>query len=278
VAVGLSAVAGFVDAAGFVALFGLFTAHVTGELVAAGAFVAEGPTWSMLVRLAMIPLFMIAVGAAVLLARWQKRRKAAPVVSLLALMTAALAIFCVTGIALHPLSRAPDNWAVGIVGGMGVVAMGFQNALMKDVLKSSCPTTFMTGNLTQVTIDLVELFFESADLDAATRATARAAARARLFKFGLPLAGFVVGAGAGAYLTRAIGLASVAVPTLVAGAMTLIASRVAPRAIEPAKVEVLRALPTLAEPSSSRRHPPRSGRRLVAARVVAEDAPRRRAK
>ena len=65
----LSAVAGYVDAAGFLALFGLFTAHVTGDLVAAGTVIAERVTIGMGIRLLMIPVFMLSVAAASLFAR-----------------------------------------------------------------------------------------------------------------------------------------------------------------------------------------------------------------
>jgi len=236
VAVTLSGVAGYVDTAGFIALFGLFTAHVTGDLVAVGAVIAERPTLAVIGRLAMIPTFMLSVAGAALFVRRQKRRRTPPLASLLALMTAALAMFCVTGVVLHPLANAPDVWAVGLIGGIGVVSMAIQNTLMRDVLRSCCPTTIMTGNLTQVTIDLVDLVFEPAQGDSGMRRVARAEAKARLFKFGLPLVGFMAGAGMGAVLTHGVGLASIAVPTVAVGALTAIVWRGADRSSEPQRL------------------------------------------
>src|SRR5258708_940196 len=65
-AVLLSAVAGYVDTAGFLALFGLFTSHVTGNLVTAGAALARRAPEGVIARLAMIPIFMLSVAATTL--------------------------------------------------------------------------------------------------------------------------------------------------------------------------------------------------------------------
>ncbi len=62
-------------------------------------------------------------------------------------------------------------------------------------------------------------------LDGRPQSSDRSGARARLVKFGLPLIGFMVGAVAGATVTHAVGLASIAVPTLLVGALTVTAWR-----------------------------------------------------
>jgi uncharacterized membrane protein YoaK (UPF0700 family) len=221
----LSAVAGYVDAAGFLALFGMFTAHVTGDLVAAGAVVAERTRFGVLARLAMIPVFMLSVAATALFARSIRRRGHRPLVALLALMTVALLVFCATGVALHRFANTPDAWAVALTGATGIVAMGIQNTLMRDALSGLCPTTVMTGNLTQFTIDLVELVMSRSDGDVRRVARLRAATRKRLLKFGAPVTGFIVGALLGGFLTNAWGLSSIALPTLVVGALTVVAWR-----------------------------------------------------
>jgi len=219
----LSGVAGYVDTAGFLALYGLFTAHVTGDLVTAGAVVAERLKSGAPARLAMIPIFMLAVAATALFARRQRRRGREPLTALLALMTLALAIFGTTGVALRDWALAPDDWAVAAIGATGVVAMAIQNTLMRDALSSFCPTTIMTGNLTQVTIDLVDICLPPREEVAVVRASRQREAKRRLKRFGLPLLGFMVGAAAGALLTHAFGLWSIALPTAVVGALTGVA-------------------------------------------------------
>src|SRR6202022_2548260 len=57
----LSAIAGYVDTAGFLVLFGLFTAHVTGNFVTAGAALARHAPEGGIARLAMIPIFILSV-------------------------------------------------------------------------------------------------------------------------------------------------------------------------------------------------------------------------
>ncbi|HEX3853101.1 MAG TPA: YoaK family protein, partial [Polyangiaceae bacterium] len=92
----LSGIAGYVDAAGYLALYGLFTAHVTGNLVTAGSALARSATEGVGPKLTMLPVFMSAVGATTLLIRWLHRKGIAPLVPLLALMTGALALFFLT--------------------------------------------------------------------------------------------------------------------------------------------------------------------------------------
>ncbi len=61
----LSFNAGFVDTAGFLALQGLFTAHVTGNFVTLGAALALG-TSGVIAKLLALPVFC----AVVIAARW----------------------------------------------------------------------------------------------------------------------------------------------------------------------------------------------------------------
>jgi uncharacterized membrane protein YoaK (UPF0700 family) len=220
----LSAVAGYVDTAGFLALFGLFTAHVTGGLVTAGTAVTR--RWSLGAgsRVAMVPVFMLTVAVTTLVARAIRRRGGAPLTALLGLMTGALAIFCVTGAVLQPLAQDPDAWAVVLIGGTGVVAMGIQNTLMRDALRNLGPTTLMTGNLTQFTIDLVEIALPPPASTRQKRRQLRIDALRRLRRCGLPLGGFLVGGVLGAWLTGVFGLCSIALPTLVTGVMAAMAS------------------------------------------------------
>ena len=220
-AVLLSGVAGYVDTASFLALFGLFTAHMTGGLVTAGTTVTDKLKLGAGTRLVMIPIFMASVAATTLFARAMRRKGNTTLAPMLALMTAALGIFCVAGVTLRPLANQPDAWAVVLIGGAGVVAMGIQNTLMRNALSSYSPTTIMTGNLTQCTIDLIEFLFPPAESKTKGRGLARRNAAQRLRKFGFPLLGFMNGALLGAWLTRVVGLASIAVPTFAVGALTL---------------------------------------------------------
>lgn len=216
----LSSVAGFVDAAGFLSLFGLLPAHMTGDLVWAGAAVVHRAAAGWLVRMAMVMLFVGAVAGAAVAARIVRRRGVSPLPSLLSLMTIALSVFCAAGIALGPLMTGPEEMATLFISGAGVVAMGIQNALMREVLGALSPTTVMTGNLTQVIMDVVELLFASFDAPARRPERRRTEALARIERFGLPVASFMCGAVAGACATNAFGFKSLAVPTLLSLLLT----------------------------------------------------------
>jgi uncharacterized membrane protein YoaK (UPF0700 family) len=157
----LSWTAGFVDTAAFISLFGLFTAHVTGNIALAGSSFVSSDEGSTITRLLMIPAFMITVACTSLLARFA-RRKGWPVFAVLLTAEAiALAVFLVVGSVLsYSLLLDVQEELILPIGLTGVIAMAIQNALMKEakgVFKSYIPTTVMTGNTTQLTIDLVEL-------------------------------------------------------------------------------------------------------------------------
>lgn len=164
---GLGFTAGFVDTLGFVALFGLFTAHVTGNFVLIGAELAH-PHGGVLLKLLAFPAFVAAVALTRMLTQFYERRQQHAARPLLTLQAFLLLGFMSLGLAAEPVTspNAPLALLAGIVGAM---AMGVQNAASRLVMKALVPTTVMTGNVTQVVIEAVDLFVCGSNADLTSR-------------------------------------------------------------------------------------------------------------
>ncbi|WP_186078987.1 YoaK family protein [Burkholderia gladioli] len=203
----LAAVAGFVDTLSFVALFGLFTAHVTGNFVLIGAG-AAGSGQGLLLKLAVFPAFVAGVAGSSLLVRALPVHHARQGARLLHAAQAVLMFgFCLAGVAASPVG-GPDDLAAVAAGMLGAFAMGVQNAHPRLVARPGVPNTVMTGNVTQAILDAVDLL--SPHLDS----TARAAVRARFAKMLPAIAAFAAGAVAGALGWRQFGFWALLAPTL----------------------------------------------------------------
>lgn len=217
----LSAVSGFVDTAGFIALYGLFTAHVTGNLVLAGAAIVQAQENGIVSRLAMLPVFIFAVGFASLLARFCRQHDRSVLTVLLTCEAIALTLFMIVGVAFASTLRSSNQEsAVILIGATGVVAMGIQNALMREVLVSAVPTTMMTGNLTQFTIDALQLLNKQSAADASK-------AKARLLRIVPALLGFVLGAAIGAYGIAHLHFWCILLPIFIIAAMAIASTQTA---------------------------------------------------
>jgi uncharacterized membrane protein YoaK (UPF0700 family) len=203
----LSFVAAFVDTCGFIGLFGLFKAHVTGNFVLLGAELVNHRS-DLGAKLLSFPVFLIAVGLTVVAVRSLKRRAKAPLPSLLVLE----AIFLATA-ALLPLvlstPEQPDDVAAIAIGMTLVLAMGLQNALMRLELTTMPPSTVMTGNVTQATVDVVSLYLDAREGNASTES------RARLRRMTPTIAAFLLGAAAGASGFALLGFQSLLLPTII---------------------------------------------------------------
>jgi uncharacterized membrane protein YoaK (UPF0700 family) len=200
----LSIVAGSVDAIGFLGLNGLFTAHVTGNLVVLAAHAVAGTTASLALIIS-VPVFIVAIALTRLLAAGFERAHMAPLRIQLALhlllLCAFLAVCLFEGATVN--SDAPSMIVAGM---LGVCAMAVQNALVRIALPGEPATAVLTSNITQFTLDLVELLIgRTADN------TAHARARAR--RTWPSIAGFLVGCTLGAACEAAVGLKSLVVPT-----------------------------------------------------------------
>lgn len=189
-AISLGFVAGFVDTLGFVALFGLFTAHVTGNFVLIGAVLAQSDG-DVLLKLLVFPAFIAAVAMTRLIVLALQRAQPAPVNALrplLLLQWLLLGGFALCGWAAPPI-RSDEAPLVLWAGVLGAAAMGVQNATARLVLSSLTPTTVMTGNVTQLVIDAVDLLRGAGD----------ATVRARSLRFIGPILAFALGAIGGAF-------------------------------------------------------------------------------
>ena len=190
----LSFVAGFVDTCVFVGLFGLFTAHVTGNLALIGAQLVHHDG-EVLAKLLSIPAFVSAVVIAVHLAHLLKRRGRQRIAPLLCLEAIMLLMSVATAAMFGPDVHADDALPV-VAGLLAAGAMGLQNALMRIELASLPATTVMTVNVTQVVIDAVIVASRAGDPAVTTRE--REESERRFARMWPPVSTFVVGAACGA--------------------------------------------------------------------------------
>ncbi|MFC7051811.1 YoaK family protein [Hansschlegelia quercus] len=210
----LSLNAGFVDTAGFLALHGLFTTHVTGNFVTLGAALVTGASGT-LAKLLALPLFCVVVALATLLGHLLARAKMSPLRSLLFLQFLLLVAASVLAVQFGPFPNGDAPTALAI-GGALVAAMAIQNAAQRLHLSAFPPTTIMTGTTTQIMIDVAELMRRD------MRDDVRAAAKARLKRMSLAVAVFALGCAAAAiFFAYAPGWCFAAPPVLAAVAMVL---------------------------------------------------------
>jgi uncharacterized membrane protein YoaK (UPF0700 family) len=151
----LSFNAGFVDAAGFIGLQGLFTSHVTGNFVTLAAALAFG-TKGIIIKLIALPEFV----AVIALARWASTAMDArgwPTLRIL-LAVKVLFLFAFLALAVHFGPFHDTDTPGGLLTGFaGVAAMAMQNAAQRIHLTSLPPTTVMTVSTTQIVLDGVDL-------------------------------------------------------------------------------------------------------------------------
>jgi uncharacterized membrane protein YoaK (UPF0700 family) len=202
----LSITAGAVDVIGFLALGGLFTAHITGNVVVVAAHYLTGG-FGQIGPILAVPVFIAVLGAVVLLFGGLEggtlRRP------LLVLHAALLAGCLGLGLVFGPFSDAASPLAV-LVGMLAVAAMATQNALVTLALVEAPSTAVMTNNTTQLVIDLVILVRSRREL------TDLGKVRRRARVTSLCLVGFVGGCVAGVALELRFGWGALALPAILA--------------------------------------------------------------
>jgi uncharacterized membrane protein YoaK (UPF0700 family) len=132
-AAGLSALAGFVDATGFISLGGFFVSFMSGNTTRLAVGLARGTDAAALAA-GLIAAFVLGVMAGSLLRRRAKKRQAACVLALVAILLALAATFGMCGF----LTGAGLTMAL---------AMGAENAVFEREGEVHIGLTYMTGTL-----------------------------------------------------------------------------------------------------------------------------------
>ncbi|MBG7620147.1 DUF1275 domain-containing protein [Herbaspirillum sp. AP02] len=201
---GLAFLAAYVDTLGFIALFGLFTAHVTGNFILIGSALADTSQMSILLKFLAFPAFIIGVAAGRLLIAAIQRRNGRALGWSLVLQLVLLIGFMVCGMAAAPVQSPTAGWVMAS-GLLGTASMGVHSAISRLLLAHLAPTSLMTGNVTQVVIDMVDMLRGASD----------AGTTERCIKFVWPVLSFGAGAIAAAFAYHAIGFAGLIVPVLI---------------------------------------------------------------
>ena len=214
----LSLNAGYVDAAGFLALQGLFTAHVTGNFVTLGASLVLG-TSGALAKLLALPVFCVVVIATRLLDTALCKRHWPAFEVLVALEVVFLVVGSVLAVRFGPFPDVGSPQA--FLSGMTLVAaMAIQNAFHRIHLASVPPSTVMTGTTTQVMIDLADRIYAPSRIDSH--------AGARLIRMSVNMLFFAIGCGGAAFLYSRVGVKCFLVPPAVGVLQFIALRRIAP--------------------------------------------------
>ena len=148
----LSIIAGTVDLTGFLSL-GIFTAHITGNLVVIGALVVRHSRVNPASILA-VPVFILAVAAMWLLARASGKQGRGLMRLLLFVQFLLLVGLLIFSVVTKPSTDRHGLMAT-IAAMLAVFTMACQYALLRLTMPVAPSTAVMTGNLTNATLALV---------------------------------------------------------------------------------------------------------------------------
>jgi uncharacterized membrane protein YoaK (UPF0700 family) len=207
----LALLAGVTDVTGWVLLGGLFTAHVTGNIVLVVADLVAGTAPRPAAVLAL-PLFVVVTVVATAVARRLAVRCAGPRRVLLAAQALLLVLAAALSFTGHA-STDPQGALALAIGLCAVAAMATQNAYLHLASARAPSTAVMTGNLVAATIAAVDLLVSRG------RSTT---ALARWNESWPLLAGFVSGCLIGAGASALVGDHAAVVPALLAVAVSVV--------------------------------------------------------
>lgn len=193
----LTGLAGFIDAVGFIRLGGLYTSLMSGNTTQLAVSLGHGEPWGAVLPALLILAFLVGAVTGGALAALTPSRWVTPAV--LAFETAAVTA---------ALAAAAEGTRVGIAALFLALAMGGQNAVLAHVQGFRAGTTFITGALFS--------FGQKAALALAGRGP----------RFGWVgdasvWIALLAGAVAGTYAHGHLGVAALAIPACVAGALCL---------------------------------------------------------
>ena len=206
----LALLAGVTDVTSWILLGGLFTAHITGNLVVLAANLVSG-TSPRLAAVLALPVFVVTV----VVSTWVARRFDSKRERTRNVLLGAQALFLVAAATLSfttTASAAPDAPLSVVIGLLAVTAMAAQNSYLHLVPSKAPSTAVMTGNLVTAVIAAVDLIGSRGSL---------AGARGSWISSWPLLAGFVVGCLVGAAASTLFSDHAAVVPAVLAIAILL---------------------------------------------------------
>lgn len=162
----LAGVAGFGDAVGFLALFGVFTAHMSGNTTHLGVSLADGAWTDAAIRFFPIPMFVLAIAIGTATVEVVRRRPAGRerlAALLIAEAVLLVAFMVITAWARDADALRPASAAFFALAGVLTLVMGLQTAVLRRVGGLTVHTTFISGMLTQAAVGGVAWWFERRD-------------------------------------------------------------------------------------------------------------------
>ncbi len=227
----LSAVAGYIDAVGYVLWDKVLVANMSGNTIEFAAKTAERTFPSSVFRLWPLVLFVIGVLCGSLIQDSVKRRRPTGSISVaLGVELALLVSVVLAAVGLDARFVRPEDgarWFVPVA--LGAYAMGLQNATLTRVGPVHVYTTHVTGTLTKFGQDLVDSLYCVRDARASGKPTWRTLRHSKaftsmLFFFGM-FALFATFGAVGAWAQVHFGIWSLTAAIAVIGLTTVFARK-----------------------------------------------------
>jgi len=160
-ALSLTALGGFVDAVGYIALFQIFTANMSGNSVHVGMYLGQRNWLNLLRPLCAIVSYVVGMGLTRVTVEIAGRAGLRRIASItLAVEALLLALFAHATPAMH-VGQVVDQHSASyfLLVGLLAFAMGVQTATLTHVGALTIYTTFVTGTLTKLTESLTRVLF-----------------------------------------------------------------------------------------------------------------------